>query len=214
MVYVTLLDGPTTNGTITAAASSAFAIAADSAGNAYLAGSTSDPSFPATLSAFQTKLAPANPPANPLALPLTDGFVVKLDPAGSALVWASYLDGISVDQAQSRSIPPATCGFRVSSATDFQVSSGFPNGGKFSRGIQSLRFWPCQFLGCLAVVPAQPQILAIPVEANQDDTVNSKHNPAKVGNFAFHLRDRSSVHTGRRWANANDAADSLRLFHR
>jgi hypothetical protein len=133
MVYVTSLDGPTTNGTKTAAASSAFAIAADSAGNAYLAGSTSHPSFPATPSAFQTKLALANPPANALAASLTNSFVVKLNPAGSALVWASYLGGRSVDQAQTIALDSAGNVWvsGIASSTDSPASSGFPDGGDF-----------------------------------------------------------------------------------
>jgi hypothetical protein len=61
-----------------------YAIAVDAAGNAYLAGQTFDPNFPATADSYQ--------PAPPSPF-LTTGFIAKLNPTGSAMVWATYLAG-------------------------------------------------------------------------------------------------------------------------
>jgi hypothetical protein len=58
-------------------------IAVDAAGNAYLAGSTRSSDFPVTPGAFDTSLSG------------TDAFVVKLNPAGSELAYATFLGGSS-----------------------------------------------------------------------------------------------------------------------
>ena len=81
MTYITLLAAanyganPFVNpGTL------AYAMAADAAGNAYVAGSTSDPAFPATTSAFQTMLSLTSPPTNPFVAPPSDAFVAITQP--------------------------------------------------------------------------------------------------------------------------------------
>ncbi len=58
------------------------AIAVDAAGNAYVTGSTSGV-FPVSTGAYRTVYAGGN----------TDVFVAKVNPTGSALVWATYLGG-------------------------------------------------------------------------------------------------------------------------
>jgi uncharacterized protein (TIGR03437 family) len=59
-----------------------YAIAVDAAGNAYLGGQTIDPNFPATPGSVQ-----------PTFLPNTyNGFLAKLNPAGSAMIWATYFE--------------------------------------------------------------------------------------------------------------------------
>ena len=61
-------------------------IAVDSSGNAYVTGFTDSTNFPT---------------ANPLQATLggsTDAFVTKLNPAGSALVYSTYLGGSNVDE--------------------------------------------------------------------------------------------------------------------
>jgi len=71
-----------------------FGIAADAAGNAYVTGKTSSTDFPTTLGAFNTTFSPGS-----------DGFVTKLNPTGSALVYSTFLSssdiglGIAVDVA-------------------------------------------------------------------------------------------------------------------
>ena len=62
-------------------------IAIDSAGDAYVAGTTASIDFPTTPGAFQTALAGT-----------ANGFVTKLSPNGSALVYSTYLGGNNTDQ--------------------------------------------------------------------------------------------------------------------
>ncbi|MGH7814424.1 MAG: SBBP repeat-containing protein [Candidatus Binataceae bacterium] len=77
LVYSTYLGG-SFGGT------SGAAIAVDSSGNAYLAGSTAAPEFPVTSGAFQTVLAGVG-----------SAFVSKLNAAGSGLIYSTYLGGPS-----------------------------------------------------------------------------------------------------------------------
>lgn len=77
----------------------AAALAVDAAGNAYIAGKTSDPGFPATPGAVQPVYSdPANPPGWPAALPRWDGFLAKLNPQGAAMVYATYLGQAGDDE--------------------------------------------------------------------------------------------------------------------
>ncbi len=61
-----------------------FSMAVDSSGHAYVTGRAGSANFPTTAGAFQTSLAG-----------LTNAFVTKLDPTGSALVYSTYLGGSS-----------------------------------------------------------------------------------------------------------------------
>src|SRR5260221_455384 len=61
-------------------------IAVDTDGNAYVTGSTLSANFPTTAGAFQ-----------PTYGGVTDAFVTKLNPTGSALVYSTYLGGSEVD---------------------------------------------------------------------------------------------------------------------
>ncbi len=84
LVYSTYLGGTT--------ADSAAAVAVDSAGDAYVVGTTLSVDFPTTAGAFQT--ACSSCAAGP-----SDAFVTKLNPTGSALVYSTYLGGSKSDQA-------------------------------------------------------------------------------------------------------------------
>jgi uncharacterized protein (TIGR03437 family) len=91
-------------------------IAVDSLGDAFVSGSTASSDFPVTTGAFQTKLA--NNAIN--------AFVAKVNPSGSALVYATFLGGSSVDlggQIRVDAQGEAYIEGSVSSA-DFPVTSG------------------------------------------------------------------------------------------
>jgi hypothetical protein len=62
-------------------------LATDGAGNIYLVGRTTSTNFPTTAGAFQASNAGS-----------TDGFVTKITPNGSAIVWSTYLGGIYADE--------------------------------------------------------------------------------------------------------------------
>jgi hypothetical protein len=95
-------------------------IALDSAGNAYLAGETDSPDFPVTPGAFQTTYAGG------VGGFYGDGFVTKVNPGATALVYSTYLGGSSSDQAMGIQVNTAgesyVTGF--TSSTDFPVTAG------------------------------------------------------------------------------------------
>ncbi len=77
------------------------AIAVDSAGDAYVAGTTTSTNFPTTPGAFQTTYhAGTTGTKKHPGVPNTgDAFVTKLNPTGSALIYSTYLGGSSLDGA-------------------------------------------------------------------------------------------------------------------
>jgi hypothetical protein len=77
-----------------------FSIAVDSVGNAYATGRTGSANFPTTVGAFQTTFAGG----------LFDGFVTKLNPTGSGLVYSTYLGGSGTDSAVFAGIAVDTVG--------------------------------------------------------------------------------------------------------
>lgn len=90
----------------------ATAIAVDATGAAYLTGTTSAPDFP-TVGPFQTDR------------PSIDSFVTKLNPAGNAIVYSTYLGGLGggVDGAASIAIDTAGAAYvtGTTSSTDFPL---------------------------------------------------------------------------------------------
>ena len=75
----------------------AFAVAIDAAGDAYVAGQALSTDFPVTQGAFQTQSKGA-------ANPSTNAFVAKLNPAGSALIYSTYLGGSGLHDCGSATI--------------------------------------------------------------------------------------------------------------
>ncbi len=108
-------------------------IAVDAAGNVYLTGWTEDPNFPATAGAFQSKPSFTVPANNPYLTPLPDAFVAKLNPSGTAMVWASFLGASSTAVATQIALDAQDDVWvtGTSNAADFPATSGFPGGGEF-----------------------------------------------------------------------------------
>jgi hypothetical protein len=99
------------------------AIAIDSAGNAYIAGQTKSSDFPTTKGSFDRSLGiPPNCPR--CATDNYDAFVTKLNAAGSALVYSTYLGGASdIDDALAIAVDAAGSAY-VAGET---FSSDFPS---------------------------------------------------------------------------------------
>ncbi|HYC88664.1 MAG TPA: SBBP repeat-containing protein [Thermoanaerobaculia bacterium] len=105
LVYSTYLGG--------SGIDSGRGIAVDSAGNAYVAGQTTSTNFP-TVNALQAIFAGAD-----------DTFVAKLNPAGSALVYSTYLGGSGYDAASDIAIDLAGNAYvaGVTNGTDFPTAN-------------------------------------------------------------------------------------------
>ncbi|MDE3165934.1 MAG: SBBP repeat-containing protein [Acidobacteriota bacterium] len=74
--------------------SAVMALTRDAAGNILAAGRTDEDDFPATAGVVQPKFAGQAT----LSIRTTDGFVTKLNPTGTALVFSTYLGGSAADQ--------------------------------------------------------------------------------------------------------------------
>jgi hypothetical protein len=90
---------------------SAYGIAVDAAGNAYVTGQTTSADFPTTAGAFQTVLAGAN-----------NAFVAKLNATGSALAYSTYLGGSSIDQGSAIAVDGGGNAY----VAGFTYSANFP----------------------------------------------------------------------------------------
>jgi uncharacterized protein (TIGR03437 family) len=139
MVYVTYLGaGQSQPGLGTLATDSVSAIAADGGGNAYISGSTSDPAFPVTAGVFQH--APGST-ATPPFVAGPDAFVAKLNPTGSAMVWATYLGGSAANAAQTIAVDSAgnvwASGTTISVDFPTTVSTITPGGREFLAELNS-----------------------------------------------------------------------------
>ena len=98
----------------------AYDLAVDDAGNAYITGSVYNGDFPATAGAYQTSYPNA--------------FLAKLNPAGSALVFSTYLGGPSGDLTPTSVALPSGCTTNCTAvvsgttyATDFPVMNAIQN---------------------------------------------------------------------------------------
>jgi hypothetical protein len=95
-----------------------YAIAVDSAGNAYVTGVTDSTDFPVTPGAFQTVCKPIKN--------CFDAFVSKFEPTGSALVYSTYLGGSGQDYGQGIAVDSAGNAYvtGVTDSTNFPVTHG------------------------------------------------------------------------------------------
>jgi Big-like domain-containing protein/beta-propeller repeat-containing protein len=103
IVYSTYLGGNNTD--------VAQGIAVDASGAAYVTGYTYSTNFPTTPGAFQTIFGGG-----------ADAFVTKLNPAGNALVYSTYLGGNSLDVAQGIAVDASGAAY----VTGYTYSTNFP----------------------------------------------------------------------------------------
>jgi hypothetical protein len=113
LVYSTYLGG--SNGAV------GYGVAVDAAGNAYVTGSTSSVDFPVTNGAFQT-LLPLN------GSEYVAAFVTKLNPAGSGLVYSTFLSENATtgynDAGYSIAVDASGDAYVAGLANAFPVTSG------------------------------------------------------------------------------------------
>jgi len=102
LVYLTYLGG--------SGEDRSFRIAVDVAGNAYVAGDTDSSSFP-TANPFQRSIAG-----------VADGFISKLNPTGTSLVYSTYLGGSGIDGATAVAVNAMGEAY----VTGFTASDNFP----------------------------------------------------------------------------------------
>lgn len=107
----------------------ASALAVDAAGDVYLAGTTTDPRFPATAGAYQTAFAGTLTGAE-YPPPPGDAFALKLRPDGSGLIWATYLGGTAADAAKAMALDAAGNVWLAGTT----ASANFPNAQGWSEG--------------------------------------------------------------------------------
>jgi len=110
LTYSTFLGG--------AGSDQAKAVAVDAAGNAYVAGLTGSNDFPTTTGAYHASMGG-----------FEDAFVAKLNPAGSALLYSTYLGGSGADEGYGIAVDASgnayLTGFTGSS--DFPTTAGAPS---------------------------------------------------------------------------------------
>ena len=109
LAYSTFLGGSDT----------AYDIAVDSSGCAYVTGSTQSSDFPATPGAFDTSYNIGEEGAY-------DAFVTKLNPSGSELVYSTFLGGEEGDYGKSISVDSSGCAYMAGYtwSYDFPTTSG------------------------------------------------------------------------------------------
>lgn len=107
LVYSTFIGGSSSD--------YGYGIAVDGSGNAYVTGETNSPSFPTTAGAFDTTHNGA-----------VDAFVAKLDPAGSSLLYSTFIGGAADDYGSSIAVDVAGNAFVTGSSgsTTFPTTAG------------------------------------------------------------------------------------------
>jgi len=104
-----------------------FGIALDAAGNIYITGGTASSDYPVTSNAFQPRRASGGDPNS-----AADCFVTKLNPAGNALVYSTYLSGNDQDVCTGIGVDGAGNAY-VTGAT---LSRDFPTLNAFQQNMR------------------------------------------------------------------------------
>ena len=99
---------------------SGYGIAVDADGNAYVGGRTCSTNFPTTADAFQKQHGGGNESS------CGDAFVVKLNAAGDALVYATLLGGDAEDGGYGIAVDTAGRAFVVGESKSVKGPTGFP----------------------------------------------------------------------------------------
>ena len=115
LVYSTYLGGSQNEPEDATTQITNVGLALDSAGSVYVSGGTNSADFPTTPGAFDRTLDGVG-----------DGFVTKLNPAGSALVYSTFLGGASDDQTLGVALDPAGIAYVTGStrSPDFPTTPG------------------------------------------------------------------------------------------
>ena len=118
LLYATYLGG---SGVETGAEFGPYGIAVDSSGNTYVAGATASTDFPGVSSGSIQSIYGGS----------TDAYVVKINSAGSAILWATFLGGPAADRAAAIALDPIGNAYvtgltrsPTSSAPNFPVTPG------------------------------------------------------------------------------------------
>ena len=116
LLYSTYLGGSEGNPATGITSEGAYAIAADSSGNAYVAGTASSDDFPVTPGAFQVMNKAGYDSA----------FVTRLNQTGTALVYSTYLSGSTLDGARALALDSASNAYiaGLSDSPNFPISAG------------------------------------------------------------------------------------------
>ncbi|MGD0871537.1 MAG: SBBP repeat-containing protein [Bryobacteraceae bacterium] len=126
LAYVTYLGGSGDD--------AGAAITVDSAGNAYVTGFTNSTDFPTIKGCYQTKFGGAG--TGQYSQAFGDAFAVKLNPAGTALVYSTYLGGsndeqgtaIAVDSSGNAYVGGATLSTNFPTSSAYQSAFGGAGG--------------------------------------------------------------------------------------
>ncbi len=122
LVYSTYLGG--------SRGAEAYGIAVDSSGDAYVTGDTQSSDFPTTAGAFRTSYGGGG-----------DAFVTKLNPAGTALIYSTYLGGSGQDGGIGLALDASGNAFvtGATSSANFPTTTG---AYQTSAGGAATRSWP------------------------------------------------------------------------